>query len=122
MARSLSPLQAAFCRHMTEPGITATEAARKAGYSPSYADREASKLVEKPLVKARIQELRRRLDDQFLVGPADVRRGIYNEAQNADTAAARIRAWELLGKDLGMFTERVEHSGGLAIEFIDADD
>ena len=120
MAR-LDARQAAFCRHYALEKKSATEAAKLAGYSPSYANRQAAKLVDKPQIKARIEELQRRVDDQFVVTPAQVRRGIYHEAQNADSAAARIRAWELLGKDLGMFTDRTEHSGGITIEVIYAD-
>jgi hypothetical protein len=97
---------------MIEPGITATEAARKAGYSPTYADREAAKLVGKPQVAAKIKELRQKAEEaavaEYAVSRSDVRRGLHGEAQNAETPAARVRAWELLGKDLGMFTDRQE--------------
>jgi phage terminase small subunit len=112
VARPLSPLQAAFCRHMLDPGVTATEAARRAGYSTSYATREAAKLVGKPQVAAKIAELRGQAERaavaEYAVDKSAVRRGLHHEAQNAETPAARVRAWELLGKDIGMFTDRQE--------------
>lgn len=126
MARTLTPRQAAFCRHMLDPGMTATEAARKAGYSPTYANREATKLVDKPLVRDHLAELRRRVDDQYLITPVDVLRGMHTEATlygEGSSHSARVAAWAHLGKHLGMFTDRLEHTGGVAIEviYIDAD-
>lgn len=61
MAR-LTERQAAFARHLIT-GMSATEAARKAGYSATYADRQAAKLVENPQVAKRLQQLREKIDD-----------------------------------------------------------
>lgn len=53
----LTDQQRTFCEHLNR-GMTAAEAARRAGYSKSYADREANQLLEKPQVKAYMDELR----------------------------------------------------------------
>lgn len=111
MARTLTPRQAAFCRHMLEPGMTATRAAKLAGYSPTYADREAAKLVEKPLIAAKLASLRADSDDEAVVSRADVLRGLREEAQlygEGSSHSARVQAWAHLGKHLGMFVERRE--------------
>ena len=34
--------------------------------------------------------------------------GLLELAHYADSSAARVRAWELLGKTLGMFTDRTQ--------------
>ena len=34
--------------------------------------------------------------------------GLLELANYADSSAARVRAWELLGKTLGMFTDRTQ--------------
>ena len=108
MARALTPRQAAFCRHMLEPGITAKQAAIQAGYSESYAESHVDDILGNPRVQARLKELETRVDHEYVVTRADVRRGLHHEAQEAESPSARVRAWELLGKDAGMFVERQE--------------
>ena len=111
MARSLTPRQAAFCRHMLEPGINATEAARRAGYSPAYANRQAKQLLDIPQVAAKLAALRADSEHEAGVSRADVLRGLRAEAQlygEGSSHSARVTAWAHLGKHLGMFTERQE--------------
>ena len=125
MARALTPRQAAFCRHMLEPGINATEAARRAGYSPAYADRQAKQLLEIPQVAAKLAALRADSEHEAVVSRADVLRGLHAEAILAgegSSHSARVAAWAHLGKHLGMFTDRVEHSGGMTIEVVYVDE
>lgn len=62
----LTPRQAAFCRHLIT-GMSATEAARKAGYSDSYANREAAKLVVKPQVAAELERLRTKIETDTIM-------------------------------------------------------
>ena len=103
----LTARQATFCeRYIT--GITATEAARQAGYSPSYADREAARLVEKPQVAAYLADLRAKIAERAIVTAEDVLRGLKHEAENAESDTARVAAWAHLGKHLSLFTEKTE--------------
>lgn len=60
MAR-LTERQAAFARHLIT-GMSATEAARKAGYSATYADRQAKQLLENPQVAAYLDTLRAKIE------------------------------------------------------------
>jgi len=103
----LTSRQATFCeRYIT--GITATEAARQAGYSPSYANREAAKLVDKPQVAAYLAELRAKIAERAIVTAEDVLRGLKKEAEGAESDTARVAAWAHLGKHLSLFTEKTE--------------
>src|SRR5690606_21172849 len=67
----LTPRQAAFTRDLI-PDMSATEAARKAGYSPSYADRQANQLLEKPQVAAELERLRAKLDNSAIMSAQEV--------------------------------------------------
>jgi phage terminase small subunit len=121
VARALTPRQAAFCRHMLEPGITATEAARKAGYSPTYADRQARQLLENPQVAAKLAALRADADDEAIISRAEVLRGMHTEATlygEGASHSARVAAWAHLGKHLGIFTDKQEHTGAVTIRII----
>lgn len=58
MAPKFTDRQRIFCENLNR-GMSATEAARKAGYSEEYANRQAGKLVDKsPAVQAYLAELR----------------------------------------------------------------
>jgi phage terminase small subunit len=117
MPRQLTERQAAFCRHVIE-GNNATKAARLAGYSPTYADRQAKQLLENPQVAARLAALRANLEAKTLVTAEEVINGLKHEATTADAPAARVAAWAHLGKHLGMFNDRTEHTGELRIRVI----
>jgi phage terminase small subunit len=99
--------QAAFCERLIT-GLSATEAARQAGYSPHYANREAAKLVDKPQVAAYLADLRARVAERAIVTAEDVLRGLKHEAETAESDTARVAAWAHLGKHLSLFTEKSE--------------
>lgn len=119
--RRLTERQAAFCRHLIT-GKTATQAARDAGYSTTYADRQAKQLLENPQVAAELERLRAKIEPEAIVTAQDVLRGLRNEAENAQSDTARVAAWAHLGKHLGMFTDKVETSGRQRIEVVYVDD
>lgn len=79
----------------------------------------ASQLKTK--VTIRIDELVAAAADVAIVDTSMVLRGLLSEAKNIDEGAshsARVAAWAHLGKHLGMFTDKVEVSGGMAISTI----
>lgn len=123
----LTDRQRAFCHHVLQ-GMSATEAARKAGYSDSYADREANRLVEKPQVAAYLEELREAAKSDAVMTIEElqgwwsgiVQSGvmpviIHSDDDEDETmrmpveSKDRMKASDLLGKSLGAFTERHEH-------------
>ena len=73
---------------------------------------EASRLGRNPKVALRVDELRAEAEEvrqTLLVGREEaILAQLEKEALGAKSDSARIRAIELLGKHLGMFTDRVE--------------
>jgi phage terminase small subunit len=69
----LTDRQRLFCEHLNR-GMSATEAARKAGYSDTYADRQAAQLLGKTQVDSYLQELRAASRDESVADGAERRR------------------------------------------------
>ena len=73
---------------------------------------EASRLGRNPKVALRVDELRAEAEEvrqTLLVGREEaILAQLEKEALGAKSDSARIRAIELLGKHLGLFTDRVE--------------
>jgi phage terminase small subunit len=94
-----------------------TEAARLAGYSgndDALAVR-ASRLLKNP----KIHELISQRVEKEIIAADDVLKAIKTIALNAEEKASdRLRALELLGKHLMLFTEKQthEHTGAVSIE------
>lgn len=68
----LTDRQRIFCENLNR-GMSATEAAREAGYGEAYANREANRLVDKPQVKAYLDELRAASRTQAVADGAEIR-------------------------------------------------
>lgn len=104
-------------------GLTASDAYRN-HYDTSKMQAKsihtaASQLKTK--VTIRIDELIGAAADVAIVDTSMVLRGLLSEAKNIEEGAshsARVAAWAHLGKHLGMFTDKVELSGGMAISTI----
>lgn len=103
----LTELQTAFCRYYLT-GMTATQAAKEAGYNPRTAGRTAHENLQKPAIKAELARLRGQLEKKAIVTAEDVLKGLLKEARSADNDSARVTAWAHLGKHLGMFTDKHE--------------
>lgn len=98
-----------------------TQAAIRAGYSPGSADVTASRLLGDARVRAAIADGRRKLTETTAITAALVLERIWAMAERDDTGeATRMRGYELAGKHLGMFTDKVEHSGGVGVTVIRA--
>lgn len=119
---TLSPKRAAFVREYLID-LNATKAAERAGYSPKSAHVTGHRLLSDAKVADAIATAQAELSQHALVTAQDVVKGLRREAEEADSASARVAAWAHLGKHLGMFVERTEHSGGMTIEvvYVDAD-
>lgn len=72
MPREMTDRQRKFCEHLNR-GMSAAQAAREAGYSEAYADREARQLIEKPQVKAYLDELRADSRTQAVADGTEIR-------------------------------------------------
>ena len=94
----------------------ATNSAITAGYSADSARTTGCRLLKREYIKEELNRRRQTLIEKLDLSPEKVLARLQIEADGLgpDTSAgARIKATELLGKHLGMFTEKhqVEHSG-----------
>jgi phage terminase small subunit len=110
--------QKAFCREFLVDN-NATKALVRAGYSPKGASVAASRMLAKAHVKAYLSSLRGELisDRQRIINDNIafwVKMRDTEEKENEDGSTRRVfdgdrlKASELLGKTLGMFTEKME--------------
>jgi len=118
---ALNAKRAAFVREYLID-LNATQAAIRAGYSPKTARQQGARLLTDAVIQGQVQTAQVERAEATLVTAQDVIRGLRKEAEGADSASARVAAWAHLGKHLGMFTDKVEHTGGTRIEvvYIDA--
>ena len=121
--RALTLRQAAFVREYLVD-LNLTKAATRAGYSPKTAEQQGYQLIQKTSIKAQIQAAMDKRAEVVGLTAADVLRDINlvkadAMKQVADkegiTAmanhAAALKALELQGKHLKMFTDKTEVSG-----------
>ena len=99
--------------------LNATQAAIRAGYSEKTAKSIGQENLTKPDIQKAIQEAQEILSNKTQLTVDMVVNGLLKEAQDyaeGSTQSARVSAWAHLGKHLGMFKDKVEHSGKLEIE------
>lgn len=84
------------------------QAAIRAGYSEHTAVVQASRLLTNAEVTKRIAELDAIHADKVEVTAEMVIAGLLSIAQHGERETNRVRAWELLGKTRGIFTDKVE--------------
>jgi phage terminase small subunit len=113
MARQLTDRQRKFCENLNR-GMSAAEAARKAGYSEEYAARQAHQLMDKsPSVREYLGALRAESQDESIADGTERRRVLtqilqgkleapyvagFNLVDGKPDHGARIKAAELLAK------------------------
>jgi len=115
--RKLSPKQKAFIREYLVD-LNATQAAIRAGYSPHRADQIGYENLRKPGIKAAIDKAQKKRADKVKITAEMVVEGLLREATldgSGSSHAARVAAWEKLGKHLGIFERDNAQSRGLTI-------
>lgn len=106
--RPLSTKQRLFVEaYLTNPN--ATEAARRAGYAGNDVTLGAvgAENLKKPQIAALIQER----VEKAIVTADEVLENLKQLAFESERDADRIKAWELLGKYLKLFTDKTEVTG-----------
>ncbi len=88
--------------------LNATQAAIRAGYSKATAAAQASRLLTNANVAETIAAAQAKQAERAEIDTAWVIARLVEEAQNADKSSTRVRALELLGKHLGMFSDRLD--------------
>ena len=105
--------------------LNATQAAIRAGYSARSADIIGFENLRKPNIQETLAELMAKRAEETGISAAWVLKKLRENADNAldpnlDTFNGSVanRALELIGKHLGMFVDRVDHSGEITISAI----
>lgn len=84
----------------------------KNGSIPKWVEVEASKLVANPKIALSIQRAIERKEQSVLATSLRTRNYVieklYKESQEADSDASRVRALELLGKSVSLFSDVIE--------------
>ena len=111
---SLNEKQKRFCEEYVKD-YNGAQAAIRAGYSAKTARVIASEHLTKPNIQSYVQELQEELRKQSKAEVHVILEKLMQEATNYvdNPGSTRVQALGLLGKHLGMFTEKVEHSGDL---------
>lgn len=130
--KPLTAKQQTFVAEYLANGFNATQAAIAAGYSKKTADSIACRLLKMPPVAAAIdagkQERLEKLEitsDRVLseIGKVAFADKPYLRLSDAGyqfevKTKDKLKALELLGKNQKLFTEKVEHSGSVAIAWV----
>jgi hypothetical protein len=94
--------------------LNASRAAIRAGYSARTANEQAARLLAKASIAAAIQAAQQARSERLQITQDDVLRGLHEQATltgHGASHAARVSAWGLIGKHLGMFVERRQQIG-----------
>lgn len=133
----LTPKQEAFIREYLID-LNATQAAIRAGYSEKTATEQGSRLLTNVNVSTRIEELKSQRAEKLELDAEWVLKRLkeisdkcmqaepvmawdYSERKLVETGEYSFdsnganKATELIGKHLGMFKDKVEHSGSLVV-------
>lgn len=106
-AMSLTDKQERFCLEYVVD-FNSAAAAERAGYSVKTARQQGSRLLTKVDVQQRVRELARESVERVELSAEMVLKNLIELATKGTPDSTRVRAWELLGKHLAMFTDRVE--------------
>ena len=92
----------------------ATQAAVKAGYSPKTAYAMGAENLRKPQIMAELMSMQAEVGKRLNITAESVLAGISAtilEAKEAQQFGAALKGYELLGKNLKMWTEKSEVTG-----------
>jgi phage terminase small subunit len=102
--------------------LNATQAAIRAGYSPVTANQTGPENLVKPGIIEEINRLQKVISDKFDLTMEWVVEQLRIEATNrSDNAShsARVRAIELLGKHIGMFSEKIRIEDTIKLQIVE---
>lgn len=89
----------------------ATQAAIRAGYSEKTAYQQGHMLLKHPEIRSQLAEHEQTVAERLGITLEWVLDQLREKAVTAEADRDQLRALELLGKHLAIFTEKVEHSG-----------
>ena len=100
--KKLNPKQERFCDEYVID-LNATQAAIRAGYSEKTARQTAYEILTKPYIQDRIAELQKDIGDRNAITADFVLNGIKDIALLGEQENNRLKAFELLGKHVGIY-------------------
>ena len=115
--KQLTPKQEQFCKGIVFDKLSASESYRQAystdNMKPSSIWTESSKLLSNPMVTSRIESLKAQIEVQELSSSLSEREKIISHLwdmaeQEKVSDSTRVRSLELLGKTIGLFSDKVE--------------
>ncbi len=107
--------QKAFCTEYLKD-FNGTQAAIRAGYSENTAQEISSQNLSKLIIKETIQKLADEItgnDNKIII--ENIRFWIETRDDPDCNRSDRLKASDLLGKYKAMFTDKIEHLGGILI-------
>lgn len=119
----LTRMQMQFIEAMTDPAgkgyHSPTNAVRLTDYKTDNPNKMGMQLMQHPLVAAELKERFQARRERMELTADYVLHKLIDIVEQTEKDSDRIRAVELLGKNLGLFKERTEISGpdGAAIEY-----
>lgn len=94
----------------------ATQAAIRAGYSEKTAHAQGYRLLQHAEIRSQLADHEASVADRLGITLEWVLDQLRDKAMSAQSERDQLRALELLGKHLAIFTEKVEHTGtGLTV-------
>jgi phage terminase small subunit len=97
----------------------ATEAAIRSGYNPKTARQIGSENLSKPYIKSEIDKrLAKRATDNGITAEF-VLNGIKGIAVKGERESDKLKAFELLGKHLKLFTDKQEIEANVGMKIVD---
>ena len=111
--RKLTHKEESFTEHFVDT-LNGTKAAKLAKYSPNSARQIASENLSKPVIKKEIDRLKAIREKKVGLTAEKVLNDIERVRQKAEGSEQfniSLKASELQGKHLALFTERVAHEG-----------
>jgi phage terminase small subunit len=91
--------------------LNATQAAVRAGYKPDHARQMGAENLSKPVIADAIATAQLARSERVQITQDEVLRGLHREATwtgEGSSHSARVAAWGLIAKHLGMFDRRQE--------------
>jgi hypothetical protein len=111
---NLTPRQSRFVDEYLVD-LNATQAAIRAGYSARTANEQGPRLLVNVRIATAIQTAQEVRSQRVLIAQDDVLRGLHREATwmgDGSSHSARVAAWGLIARHLGMLDRRQEAATG----------